>query len=129
MIDNKPMTLADVAEQLVTVNEAIAEQNKTLSALKTEKDQIEEHLRELMTTAGISSFKSGNSHIRLNRSEVPNVVDWEAYYAYIRDNEAFYLLERRPATTAWREECQLLAGVVPGTEPFTRVSISLTKAG
>lgn len=58
---------------------------------------------------------------------LPQVVDWEALYEYIRDNDAFYLIQKRPATSAFRELFQS-GQPTPGVEKYTKKSISLRKS-
>jgi acyl CoA:acetate/3-ketoacid CoA transferase alpha subunit len=57
---------------------------------------------------------------------LPNVVDWDAVYEHIRETGDFYLLQKRPATAAFRELHQSDIKV-PGMEPYTKRTISLRK--
>ena len=57
----------------------------------------------------------------------PNVTDWDAVWAYIRDNDMFALLQKRITASLWdalREDGIL----VPGTEEQPVVDLSLTKS-
>jgi len=58
---------------------------------------------------------------------LPQVTDWDAVYEHIRDTGDFYLLQKRPATAAFRELHQADI-VVPGMEAYTKRAISLRKA-
>jgi hypothetical protein len=63
----------------------------------------------------------------INETVLPQVVDWDSFYEYIKENDALFLLQRRPAAAAYRE---LLESdqTVPGVEPYTQRSIGLRKA-
>lgn len=61
-------------------------------------------------------------------SVVPQITDWDAYYAFIRRHNAFELLERRPAAAAFREHAERRRDkTVPGAVPFTKRKLSLTR--
>lgn len=61
---------------------------------------------------------------------VAQVVDWDKFYRYISKNKAFYLLQRRVADKAWREEVidQRKGRLIPGTEKFTKRRLNLRVA-
>lgn len=63
----------------------------------------------------------------ITEQTLPQVTDWDALYAFILENEAFYLLQRRPAAAAFREHNQA-GDEIPGIEPFIKRTISLRKA-
>lgn len=120
-------TLADAASTLIELREQIRDKNEELKALEEIKRELEDGLREMMIAQGVSSYSIGSHSIRVTSSEVPNVVDWDEYYRYIRENDALHLLERRPATVAWRDEKEFLGGGdVPGTTPFVKIGLSIT---
>ena len=60
--------------------------------------------------------------------EMPTPKDWPAIWEYIKENNAFDLLQKRLSSKAvqerWDQEI-----VIPGIETFTKVSLSLTKKG
>lgn len=60
-------------------------------------------------------------------SIVPQVTDWDAFYAYIKRSNYFHLLERRPASAGCRELFET-KGKIPGVVPFTKVSLSFRKS-
>jgi hypothetical protein len=65
----------------------------------------------------------------VGRSEtvVPQVTDWDAFYAYIKRTNYFHLLERRPTAAGCRELFET-KGKIPGVVPFTKVGLSFRKA-
>lgn len=63
----------------------------------------------------------------INETVLPQVVDWDAFYAYILENDALFLLQRRPAAAAYRELLES-GDTIPGVEPYTQRQIGLRKA-
>jgi len=62
----------------------------------------------------------------LTETVVPKVEDWDGFYKYILENEAFHLLQRRVSSAAARETLE--AGeVIDGMSTFTKRAISLRK--
>lgn len=101
--------------------------------LDAESKKIEASIQDMklelisrMQTENIHGTSTDLASVTLTESVVPNVTDWDVFYSYIKENDAFYMLERRASSTAWRELHQ--AGLTPpGTEPFTKFDISLRK--
>jgi hypothetical protein len=60
--------------------------------------------------------------IRIESKVFPHVTDWDALYSHIKDNDAWYLLERSVAIGAFRE--LIAAGeVIPGVDSYTKRSV------
>jgi hypothetical protein len=57
---------------------------------------------------------------------VPSVQDWEKLYTFIKKNNAFELLQRRPHVKAFQDRWEN-DEFVPGVERFTKVGLSITK--
>jgi hypothetical protein len=62
----------------------------------------------------------------LTESQVPNVDDWDAFYAYMIEEEAMHMLQRRIAVPAARETIQA-GDTIPGVSMFTKRQIGLRK--
>jgi hypothetical protein len=58
---------------------------------------------------------------------VPVVKDWDTFMDYVVDTGQYWLLEKRPASTACRELFET-KGKIPGLEPFTRRNLNVRKA-
>jgi len=62
--------------------------------------------------------------VSLGSKLVPAVQDWDLLNAYILENSALHLLERRVATNAYREMQK--AGIeLPGVVPFAKSNLNL----
>lgn len=104
------------------------ERKKLSVQLKGLEDQISELDAELIQSLQDSDEEqvkiSGGIGIKLVSSTVPSVKDWDAFYAWIKKNNAFWMLERRPSVTGYRDT--LAAGkAIPGVESFTKIKLGL----
>jgi hypothetical protein len=62
----------------------------------------------------------------LTESQVPKVDDWDLFYAYMLEEEAMHMLQRRIAVPAARETIQA-GDAIPGVSMFTKRQIGLRK--
>lgn len=113
---------------LATTRYELREQKRALEAQIKELDKAlaanEEELLAAADAVGLTHFRVGKLALSVSEQVVGNVTDWDALYAYIQDEGAFYLLQRRLGNAAYKE--LLDAGTPPpGVEPFTKRSINL----
>lgn len=96
--------------------------------LKALEDEISALDGELIADLQASSEErveiKGGIGVRLTSSTVPTVKDWDLFYAWIKRNNAFYMLERRPSVTGYRDVLST-GKAIPGVESFTRIKLSL----
>lgn len=133
--------MSNTAEQLDTPVRTLGELASERHALRDEKRKLNEQLKEVdaqlkdnelelleaLDAAGVEATKAAGISLSISEQVVPSVTDWDAFYGYIKANDAMYMLERRAASAAFREAHQ--AGLdVPGVEPFTKRSINMRKA-
>jgi len=120
------MTLGNQIDTLYALKQTKAELARKE---RTIGEQIREHetkLQEELKNLGISKASGEKATIRVSSLNTPSVKDWDALYEYIRENDAFYLLQRSVNGAPYRELID--AGVeVPGVETFSKTSISTTK--
>ena len=118
------MNVNDVNE-LQNIRNEISEVNSKLADLKKRKSEIEQKLIGEMTSEGLSLARTDYGTVSVTKEEVPSVKDWNAFERYIYENHALHLLQRRPASAAYRDELSI-KGEIPGVETFTKVGLSLT---
>jgi len=95
---------------------------KQVSTLKEQIESIDHEIMNAMEDVGIDQARVGDTTVFVQHQFVPSVDNWDDFYDYIYSTRSFHLLERRPATKAWRE---LLEGgeLVPGTESFEKITL------
>jgi hypothetical protein len=100
----KPMTdqarkLDKVAETYVKIRDARAALKKQYeaedNALKDQLATLDGFLLETMQSLGAESVRTKHGTVYLSVSVKPNCGDWNALYAWITENDAFDVLERR----------------------------------
>lgn len=99
-----------------------------IEAMKADEKAVEDHIIKTFSKSEIEAARGSLCTAAITRNMVPTKVDWPKVYAYIKRTGEFDLMEKRIAKVAWRERYE--AGkLVPGTEPFEMISLSLTKIG
>ncbi len=119
-IDTLVQTLWDIREE----KRELANKEKTLNAAYESAKQA---LMVLLDSQGVSGAKTSVARVSITESQVVQVEDWDSFYQYIKENDAFYLLQKRPASTAVKELNTLLGITTPGTNLITLKDISITK--
>lgn len=127
MSEKQDLTTADLIAKLVDIRE---EKRK----IKAREKELNEEWRSLELEAlirlddqGMDKASSKRGTISVGENILPQVVDWDAFGEHIIENDALYLLQRRPAAAAYRELLES-GETVPGVEPYTQRSINLRKA-
>ncbi len=125
-MDLTNLSLGDCIDALYAARAARLEKQKATDELAAEEERIRKHLFQTFEKNALESASGVTATASITRTTVPTVKDWDALSTYIRENNAFDLFERRLSTAAYRE--RLEAGVVvPGTEPFVKLNLSLTR--
>jgi hypothetical protein len=100
---------------------------KQVEELKARETATKEEILSILKESGLEGAKGEVATASIQYKIKANVTDWDAVYAYIRDNDMFALLQKRLTTTLWAalQEDGIL---VPGTEPMALTDLSLTKS-
>ncbi len=97
-----------------------------------EKDQMaliaaaEEVTMETLKREGLEKSTGKLATVSITKTVTGNVVDWDAFGAYILKNKYLHLLQRRPSDPAIRELFDT-KGAIPGVEPFTKERLNVRK--
>lgn len=123
---DQPLTTAEIVSQMVEIRD---EKRK----IKAREKELNESWRSLelellirLDDQGMEKASTKDGTASINEVVLPQVVDWDAFNQHILDNEALYLLQRRPAAAAYREHLES-GDTIPGVEPYTQRSIGLRK--
>ncbi|MDM0116875.1 hypothetical protein QTI66_32635 [Variovorax sp. J22R133] len=93
--------------------------------IEDEIASIEERLMTEMKAQGMDKASGSKASVSITSTVVANVIDWDAFHAYIHKNKAGHLLQRRVADPAWRELTKDGLKPLPGTEAFTKRRLNL----
>lgn len=122
----QPLTMADIINQMKAVREERRELSARDKELVADWRALEAELMHQLDEQGMTKASSIVGTATITETILPNVVDWDAFYGYIKEEDAFHLLQRSPTAAAFRE-MNSSGQQVPGVEPYTQRKISLRK--
>ena len=105
------------------------EVKERIADLKGKMEKLEAFLKTQMDAQGLTSFKSDYGTAFLTTTDYANVADWDAVLTYIRDNEAFDMLEKRVSKIAVRGYIEANKAVPPGITYGTKLEVNIRKPG
>ena len=118
--------LETLALQLRDKRDEIASLEKKLAALKEERDHIEKHAATALALIGVKSAQTQYGTLGLSSTKVATIDDWETFTEFVTENNAFHLLERRPAQAGCRELMQD-GETIPGIKPFIKTKLTFRR--
>lgn len=127
MIDKQELTTADLIARLVDIREEKRKIKAREKELNDEWRTLELEALIRLDDQGMDKASTKRGTISIGENILPQVVDWDAFGEHIIQNDALYLLQRRPAAAAYRELLES-GETVPGVEPYTQRQINLRKA-
>ena len=116
-------TIGELIEQLRKKREELTKLETTKKGLSKDKIGLEGKLLEAMDSQNITSMRGDKATVSISEAVVPTVDSWDDFYNYILETKQPYLLERRPAVTAFREILET-GNEVPGLKPFRRRTVN-----
>jgi len=124
--ENSPTSIGATIDTMFELRERKRELNAELKDIDEQYKGLEQQLIDSLDKDDLQQTRSGKATATISEVTVPSVTDWDAFYDYVRENDALHLLERRVAAAPWRELVES-DEPVPGTEPFTKRSINLRR--
>ena len=114
--------------KLRSQKEAIeAEVKDRVSTIKAKMEKLEAWIKEQADTQGVTSFKTKHGTAFLTTTDYANVGDWDAVLGFIRENEAFDMLEKRISKIAVRGYIEANKAVPPGVNYGTKLEVNIRK--
>lgn len=99
---------------------------KTVKEMKTRELALRVHIKSVLDSISLESGAGKLATTSIQLSVEPTAKDWPAIYAFIVENDAFDMLQRRLSSTAvkdrWDEGI-----IIPGIDKFDTWDLSLTK--
>ena len=106
-----------------------AETKAGLDEIKVKMGKLEAWLMQKADDEGVTSFKTESGTAFVTTTDYANVADWDAVLTFIKDNEAFDMLEKRVSKTAVRGYMDANGSVPPGITYGSKLGINIRKAG
>jgi hypothetical protein len=98
-----------------------------LDKIKADMTKLEAFLKAKLDADGLTSFKTEYGTAFLTTTDFANVEDWDAVLRFIREEEAFDMLEKRVSKTAVRGYIEANKEVPPGIKYGTKLDINIRK--
>lgn len=121
-----PGTLID---KLAKARQAKQENAVIAKRLDEEYKAIEAQIMETLAAQGLSGAKGKLGTVAISEAIVPDVQDWDKFYAMIKKQGWFHLLNRAPNAPAFRETLEIKGEAwmaKNGVTPFHKKTLSLT---
>jgi hypothetical protein len=104
-----------------------AEIKERVDNIKADMVRLEAWLKAKLDADGLTSFKTDHGTAFLTTTDFANVEDWDAVLRFIREEEAFDMLEKRISKTAVRGYIEANKEVPPGVKYGTKLDINIRK--
>lgn len=121
-----PKTLAAAADKLYTLREQRYALNKQVAALESQEAELRDHIIANLPKSEASGITGKVAHAEIVKKVIAQVKDWPTFYKHILKTKDFSLMQKRVNDGAVQEQWAAKK-VVPGTEKFTAVTLSITK--
>jgi len=122
----QPPTTAVIIEQMVAVRDERRKISSRDKELVEEFRSLELEMLTRLDEQGMEKASTSAGTASINETVLPQVVDWDAFYQWMIDNDSLHLLQKRPAAAAFRE-LNDSGETIAGVEPYTQRSIGLRK--
>jgi hypothetical protein len=104
-----------------------AEVKDRVSTIKAKMEKLEAWIKEQADAQGVTSFKTKHGTAFLTTTDYANVADWDAVLGFIREQEAFDMLEKRISKIAVRGYIEANKAVPPGVNYGTKLEVNIRK--
>jgi len=125
------VTVDSVIKKYMRLREKKAAVEATVKAeidqIKANMTKLEAFLKAKLDADGLTSFKTEYGTAFLTTTDFANVEDWDAVLRFIREEEAFDMLEKRISKTAVRGYIEATKEVPPGVKYGTKLDINIRK--
>ncbi len=124
-----PKSLAAVADLYYTKREERLELQRQAAAIEEDEKLLKQHLIDNLPKSQATGVAGKLVRVSVTTKEVPQVTDWDKFYAYVAKNKAkggFALLNRAVNAKAINEIWDS-GKKVDGVGKFTAVNLSVNK--
>ena len=115
-------------QELFALKAQIDHLNAQLKDIKEAYDALSLDILDGLAEAGVDKMAlTGVGSVTAKTEIVANVQDWDAFFNHIAENQAWYLLQRRPAVNACRE-AWTIGDDIPGVVPVELTKLTVAKS-
>lgn len=103
------------------------ETKQRVATIKEKMEKLEAWIKEQADAQGVTSFKTRSGTAFLTTTDFATVADWDAMIDFVKENEAYDLLEKRVSKVAVRGYIDQTKAVPPGINYGTRLDVNIRK--
>jgi ABC-type phosphate transport system auxiliary subunit len=118
------MSIPEKVRAYLQLEQDLEHANAAVKQIKKQLDQAQFDLIDLIDHSGLDAITLDKKRFAVDEKVFPQTKDWDQVYDYIYANKSAYILERRLGVKAYRELVDL-GETIPGTEPFTKRTLSV----
>lgn len=117
-------TLGNAIDQMWALREEKRALDAQIKTVEADIKALETDMFGLLDAQDTRKAEGKNASVSINESVVCNVEDWDALWPWIAKTKNFHLIQKRVSDPGMRE-LWALKKVIPGTQPFTKRTLSL----
>jgi hypothetical protein len=121
-----PKKLGGVVDALYTTRQKRLVDQTVIKDMSTYETRLKDHLIAELPKSDASGVSGKLARATVTTKPVPTVKDWDKLYAYVKEHDAWELLQRRLNDTAVVERWER-GEEIPGIDSFNVVNVSITK--
>lgn len=117
-------TLGNTIDQMWALREKKRALDAQIKVVEADIKALETDMFGLLDAQDTRKAEGKNASVSINESVVCNVEDWDALWPWIAKTKNFHLIQKRVSDPGIRELWSL-GKTIPGTQPFTKRTLSL----
>ena len=104
-----------------------AEIKDQVKELKDKMAKLEAWIKTKADAEGVTSFKTAHGTAFVTTNDYANVADWDAVLSFIKENDAYDMLEKRVSKNAVRGYIEQNKTVPSGVNYGTRIDVNVRR--
>lgn len=118
-------SVSDIIDAKADIKLTLNDLNAEVKVLKEREDLLDFFLMKRMDADGLSLTRNDRARVSIVESTKPKVEDWDAFHQYIKDNNAFELLNRAANAKSYKDALEI--GLeIPGVTPYVMRRINFS---
>lgn len=124
-------TVADVIKRYMELRakkeQIEAETKERLGKIKEKQAKLEAWLKMKADEDGVTSFKTEYGTAFMTTNDYANVADWDAVLSFVKENDAYDMLQKRVSKDAVRSYIESHNRVPPGVSYGHKIDVNIRR--
>lgn len=118
--------LGNLIDKLYDLKQDKSKAKKKVDDIQKKISALQDKLFDKFEKSDLEGAMGGHAKVSINRITVAQVTDWGKVHKYVIENDSWDLMRKQLNDGAFRERLEDKIKI-PGTKPFIRVTLSVTK--